>query len=136
MGVFGSEGEEFMLKALFGLTAPFTLDGSNLHVLATSQLATNLTQATSTYKIAELDNFSNWAWDSALDPSGNSEAGGIKNTADIVMTASAAGTATHIAIVDETANKLLVAASLGSTHTVASGDTLTIASGQLQIEID
>ena len=136
MGVFGSDGEEFMLKALFGLTAPFSITAGDLHILATSQIATTFVEATSTYKIAEKENFSSWAWDSTSDPSGNSETGGIKNTADLVLTASAARTATHIAIVDETANKLLVAASLGSSHTVASGDTLTIASGQLQIEID
>ncbi len=134
MGVFGSDGEEFMLKALFGLTAPFSI--TDIHVLATSQIATTFTEATSTYKLAEEEDFATWAWDASLDPSGNSETGGIKNSADLVMTASAGGTATHIAIVDEAADKLIFAVALGSSHVVASGDTLTIASGALKIEID
>lgn len=136
MGVFGSDGEELMLKAIFGLTAPFSITAGDIHVLGNSQYASTFTEATSTYKVAEKENFTSWAWDSSLDPNSNSETGGIKNSADLVLTATTAGTITHISIVDETADKLLVSSKLGSQHTLASGDTLTISNGSLKIEID
>ena len=94
----------------------------------TSQEATSYTEATSTYSLGNSTSLSFGA------PT-NGDVSGRKVTAAAITDGSvtATGTATHFAIVDVSASRLLATGSLTASQTVTSGNTFTLASFDVEI---
>ena len=87
----------------------------------TSQLATTYTEATSTYSLGNSTSL-------AFGAPQNGDSSGRKVTSNIISNASvtASGTATHFAISDVSATRLLATGALGTSQSVTSGNVFNL----------
>lgn len=104
----------------------FDLEADRIDI--TSQEATTYTEATSTYS---LGNSTSLSFGAPTD----GDVSGRKVTAAAITDGSvtATGSATHFAIVDVSATRLLATGSLTASQTVTSGNTFTLATFDIEI---
>ena len=138
---FSNSFRETIMEGLFGLGTQYTPSQLSIRVTSTinhlSAYGTVDFLSRGALDCGSSGVFGNfWVWDSSLDSDSDSIVGGIKNATALAIPITTASTVSHWALVDSTQSEVLFWGALPTTEVVAVGDTITIASGALKIELD